>query len=92
MECELRVDISEEPLFLQMFLAERAQRVKLINELFEMDCCKLYLADPNVMGIYGQGQTTGVVANIGHTLSRIYPIIEGKVKADAIVENRQQTG
>jgi actin len=76
---ELHVDPSKHPvLLIDAPLNPKAQREQIGQIMFEtFNVPSLYFEIPALLDLFGSGRTTGIVVDIGDTVTQIVPIYEG---------------
>ncbi|MEB0006868.1 actin family protein [Pseudomonas sp. RTB3] len=67
-------------------LNPRSSREKMVKILFEVfNCRACYLSIRAVLALYGSGRTTGVVLEVGDSVSRAVPFYEGYALPPAVL-------
>ncbi|MFX0094949.1 MAG: actin, cytoplasmic 2, partial [Candidatus Hodarchaeota archaeon] len=84
---ELRVNPSEHPVLLMEspLIGPRLNREKMAEIMFEtFKVPALFVSNQAFLALYASGRTTGVVVDIGESLTQIVPIYEGFVISHAV--------
>jgi len=84
---ELRVAPEEHPVLLtEAPLNPKANREQMTKIMFEtFNVLAMYVAIPAVLAMYGAGKTTGVMVDVGDTVTSVVPVYEGYVVSHAIL-------
>ncbi|KAJ5075064.1 actin-7-related [Anaeramoeba ignava] len=78
-ENELKINPSETPILLaETILTPKKDREKVTEIMFEkFQVSQFYVGFQEVLSLYANGRTTGIVIDLGEEISRGIPIIEG---------------
>lgn len=83
---ELRVAPEEHPVLInECPLNPKANRQKMLQILMEtFNCPAVYMETSQVLSLYASGRTTGIVVDIGQSVTYVVPVYEGYCLPHAI--------
>jgi actin len=84
---ELCINPEEHPVLMtEVPLNKKENRERIMQIMFEeFNCPSFYLGNQSVMALFASGRTTGIVLDIGSSVSHVVPVYEGYSLSNGIV-------